>query len=51
MKRLLIICVIIACMAVVAFASVKGNKKSTGSKTEKQEQKKKKDCDRVCPFS
>ena len=51
MKRLIIVWVLLACIAVVAFASLRTSKQRAGIKTEKKEIKKKHECSRTCAYS
>lgn len=51
MKKLVVASVFVAGVAAVAFASLNTNKKKTDTATEKKVEKKKKDCNRICPFS
>ena len=51
MKRLIIVLVLLACIAAVAFASLRSNKQKAAIKTEKKEIKKKHECSRTCPYS
>ncbi|HEV8282883.1 MAG TPA: hypothetical protein VGQ09_01160 [Chitinophagaceae bacterium] len=51
MKRLVFVIVLLACIAAVAFASLRTNKQKPATKTEKKEIKKKKQCSHTCMFS
>lgn len=51
MKRLLIVLVLIACVAAVAFASLRTNKQKAAIKTDKKDIKKKRQCSHTCLFS
>ena len=51
MKRLIIVWVLLACIAAVAYASLRTNKQKAGIKTEKKEIKKKHECSRTCAYS
>ena len=50
MKRLIIVLVLLACIAAVAYASLRTNKQKAAIKTEKKELKKKHECSHTCPY-
>jgi len=49
MKKIIVAVVLLGSVTAVAFASLNTNKKKAG--IEKKAEKKKKSCNRVCPFS
>lgn len=51
MKRLVVVLILLAFVAAVAYASLRTNKQNAGIKTEKKEIKKKKECSHTCVFS
>ena len=51
MKRLVVVIILIACLAAVAYASLRTNKQKAAIKNEKKEIKEKKHCTHTCVFS
>jgi Tfp pilus assembly protein FimT len=51
MKRLIIVLVLLACIAAVAYASLRSTKQKAAIKTEKKEIKKKHECSHTCAYS
>jgi len=51
MKRLIVVLILLACVAAVAFASLRTTKQKATIKTEKKEIKKKRQCSHTCMFS
>jgi hypothetical protein len=51
MKRLVFVLVLLACIAAVAYASLRTNKQKPAIKTEKKEIKKKHECSHTCMLS
>jgi Tfp pilus assembly protein PilO len=51
MKRLVVVLILLAFVAAVAYASLRTNKQKAAIKTEKKEIKKKKQCSHTCMFS
>jgi hypothetical protein len=51
MKRLVFVLVLLACIAAVAYASLRSNKQKPATKTEKKDIKKKHECSHTCMFS
>ena len=51
MKRFIVVLILLACVAVVAYASLRTTKQKAAIKTEKKEIKKKHHCSHTCLFS
>jgi hypothetical protein len=51
MKRFIVILILVACVAAVAYASLRTTKQKAAIKTEKKEIKKKHHCSHTCFFS
>jgi len=51
MKRLVFVLILLACIAAVAYASLRTTKQRPANKTEKKEIKKKHECSHTCMYS